>query len=86
MPVAMFFMLVIMRVHCPAAAPVCEDPTANNVGGALPCTYDPVCEDPTANNVGGALPCTYDPVCEDPVPTNVGGALPVLTRSGLRRS
>jgi hypothetical protein len=63
---------------CVLPDPVCEDPNATNVGGALPCTYpDPVCEDPNATNVGGALPCVYpDPVCEDPNATNFGGTLP----------
>jgi hypothetical protein len=54
---------------CPVIEPpdeVCEDESANNYGGQLPCTYDPdeVCEDESANNYGGQLPCTYDPeVC-----------------------
>jgi hypothetical protein len=68
------------RVEGVVPDPVCEDPTATNFGGALPCVYpDPVCEDPTATNFGGALPCVYpDPVCEDPTATNFGGALPCV--------
>ncbi len=38
----------------------CQDPSANNYGGPLPCTYYvQTCQDPSANNYGGSLPCTY---------------------------
>ena len=39
----------------------CQDPSATNYGGPLPCTYPQpqVCQDPGALNYGGSLPCTY---------------------------
>lgn len=44
---------------------LCEDPTANNQGQPLPCTFNPppvqLCQDPTANNQGQPLPCTFNP-------------------------
>lgn len=65
---------------------ICADPTALNVGGALPCIYPQnptLCTDVLANNFGGALPCTYtnpsgDPFCTDPAALNVGDALPCI--------
>ena len=60
------------------AAPTCQDTSANNRGGALPCTYTlPTCQDPAANNRGGALPCTYPaPTCQDPSANNFRGSIP----------
>jgi hypothetical protein len=56
---------------------VCQDTTAINYGGTLPCTYGLTCTDPAANNQGQALPCTYPPgICADPAATNHGQALP----------
>ena len=61
---------------------VCEDPSASNYHGSLPCTYPPqVCKDTTATNYGGALPCKYPPqnICvvnsftAVPVSINKGG-------------
>src|SRR3989344_7866290 len=45
----------------PGGGSTCQDTSANNFGGALPCTYPPAatCQDTSANNFGGALPCTY---------------------------
>lgn len=58
----------------------CQDPSAENYGGSLPCTYPPTtCEDPAATNYGGSLPCVYPPTtCEDPAATNYGGSLPCV--------
>src|SRR3989344_4425476 len=58
--------------------PTCQDPSATNYRGALPCTYPaPTCQDPYALNYRGALPCTYAaPTCQDPSATNYRGALP----------
>lgn len=57
---------------------ICTDPTANNNGGPLPCTYPPTtCTDPAANNQGQPLPCTYPPaICTDPAANNQGQPLP----------
>lgn len=57
---------------------ICNDSSATNFGGPLPCTYPPaMCEDPAATNFGGPLPCTYPPTtCEDPDASNFGGPLP----------
>ena len=64
----------------PPPVQTCQDPSASNYGGALPCTY-PVrtCQDPSASNYGGLLPCTY-PIrtCQDPSATNYGGLLPCV--------
>jgi uncharacterized repeat protein (TIGR01451 family) len=61
-------------------AQVCQDPSASNYHGALPCTYPApaqVCQDPSASNYHGALPCTYPPqLCQDPSANNYRGALP----------
>lgn len=58
----------------------CEDPTASNYGGSLPCVFPPTtCQDNTATNFGGPLPCVYPPTtCEDPAATNYGGPLPCV--------
>jgi len=38
----------------------CQDTTATNYGGTLPCRYQTqVCQDTTATNYGGTLPCRY---------------------------
>ncbi|MGH7249401.1 MAG: hypothetical protein ACREGC_00320, partial [Minisyncoccia bacterium] len=57
---------------------VCQDPTAINYHGALPCQYPAqVCQDPSAINYHGALPCQYPAqVCQDPSAINYHGALP----------
>ncbi|MFZ3011560.1 MAG: hypothetical protein WA060_00995 [Minisyncoccia bacterium] len=59
-------------------AQTCQDPSATNYGGALPCKYQAqTCQDPSATNYGGALPCKYPAqTCQDPSATNYGGALP----------
>jgi hypothetical protein len=56
----------------------CQNPSANNFGGPLPCTFPPTtCTDPAATNNGGPLPCTYPPTtCTDPAASNNGFALP----------
>ncbi|MEK7104434.1 MAG: fibronectin type III domain-containing protein, partial [Patescibacteria group bacterium] len=55
----------------------CQDPSATNYRGTLPCNYLQTCQDPSANNYRGASPCTYPPaVCQDPNATNYRGALP----------
>ncbi len=58
----------------------CQNPTANNYGGALPCTFPaPTCTDYTATNYGGALPCKYPAqvqTCQNPTAINYGGSLP----------
>ncbi|MBP9711646.1 MAG: DUF11 domain-containing protein [Candidatus Pacebacteria bacterium] len=57
----------------------CQDTTASNYGGSLPCTYPPqLCQDPSATNYHGTLPCQYyqQQVCNDPTATNYRGALP----------
>ncbi len=48
----------------PPAPTTCQDETATNYGGDLPCVYpDPpaptTCQDETATNYGGELPCVY---------------------------
>ena len=73
--------LNIQQFATPACTPppvqVCQDTTASNYGGALPCTYPiQTCQDTTASNYGGALPCTYPQVCRDTTAINYGGALP----------
>ena len=56
----------------------CQDSSATNKGGPLPCTYPPTtCTDPAATNQGDPLPCTYPPTtCTDPAATNQGDPLP----------
>lgn len=60
----------------------CQDPTADNFGGTLPCdfTSTTTCTDPTADNFGGALPCdfTSTTICIDTAANNYGGALPCV--------
>lgn len=64
----------------PTAPTTCQDSSATNFGGPLPCNYPPpsTCQDPAATNYGGALPCNYlpPPTCQDPLATNYGGVLP----------
>jgi uncharacterized repeat protein (TIGR01451 family) len=41
-------------------AQTCQDPSATNYGGPLPCKYPAqTCQDPSAINYGGSLPCRY---------------------------
>ena len=58
----------------------CQDTSAINYGGALPCRYQTlVCQDTTAINYGGTLPCryqTYYQTCQDTTAINYGGTLP----------
>ncbi len=50
----------------------CNDFTANNYGGSLPCTYSATtCTNPAATNYGGALPCQFPSnTCTDPMASN----------------
>ena len=61
-------------------AQVCQDTTATNYGGVLPCTYPvQVCQDPSAINYQGTLPCKYaTATCQNPTATNYGGLLPCV--------
>ncbi len=56
----------------------CQDTSANNYGGTLPCTYNnQTCRDTSAINYGGPLPCRYQvQTCRDTSANNYGGALP----------
>ena len=56
----------------------CQDTTASNYGGILPCTYIQVCQDPSALNYRGVLPCSYQQiqVCQDVNALNYRGVLP----------
>ena len=61
----------------------CQDPSATNYRGTLPCDYyQPIltCRDPNATNYRGTLPCNYyyQPIqtCQDPSATNYRGVLP----------
>jgi hypothetical protein len=58
-------------------AQTCQDTSAINYGGILPCTYPQICQDTTAINYQGTLPCRYlAPTCQNPSAINYGGALP----------
>ena len=54
----------------PPPVQTCQDPSATNYGGALPCQY-PVqtCQDPSAINYGGSLPCRYNTIVNNQIPT-----------------
>ncbi len=56
----------------------CQDYSASNYGGLLPCVYNlQTCQDPNATNYRGSLPCSYySQVCQDPNSINYRGALP----------
>ena len=57
----------------------CQDSSANNYGGYLPCTYNTqICQDSSAINYRGTLPCRYPQphVCQDPSAINYRGYLP----------
>lgn len=41
---------------------MCQDPNAQNFGGALPCRYVTTCQNPAAQNFGGPLPCIITPI------------------------
>jgi uncharacterized repeat protein (TIGR01451 family) len=58
--------------------PTCQDTTATNYRGTLPCTYPAqTCQDTTATNYGGTLPCKYPTqTCQDTTAINYGGTLP----------
>jgi uncharacterized repeat protein (TIGR01451 family) len=76
----------------PPPAQTCQDPSATNYGGSLPCRYPTpppppaqTCQDPSATNYGGSLPCRYPTpppppaqTCQDPSATNYGGSLPCI--------
>ena len=70
--------VVAFRVSSTVVQQTCQDPSATNYGGALPCTYPQaqVCQDPSATNYHGALPCAYPQLCQDSSATNYHGALP----------
>ncbi|HLP86883.1 MAG TPA: hypothetical protein VK153_03370, partial [Candidatus Paceibacterota bacterium] len=52
--------VVAFKISSNTTPEVCQDTSATNYGGPLPCTYPPqVCKDPNATNYGGALPCVY---------------------------
>ncbi|MCX6751470.1 MAG: hypothetical protein NT161_01740, partial [Candidatus Nomurabacteria bacterium] len=61
---------------------ICQDPSATNYRGTLPCDYyQPIltCRDPNATNYRGSLPCNYyqyPQTCQDPSATNYRGTLP----------
>lgn len=69
---------VSFRISSNVVPQLCQDTTATNYHGALPCTYPvQVCQDTSANNYGGTLPCTYPAqVCKDTSANNYGGTLP----------
>ncbi len=64
----------------PPPPTTCQDPSADNFGGALPCDYTSTttCQDHAADNFGGALPCDYTSTttCQDTNANNYGGTLP----------
>lgn len=64
----------------PTPPTTCQDPVADNFGGALPCDYTSTttCQDHAADNFGGALPCDYTSTttCQDSLANNYGGLLP----------
>ena len=63
----------------PPPPTTCQDPSADNFGGALPCDYTSTttCQDHAADNFGGTLPCDYtSTTCQDHAADNFGGALP----------
>ena len=58
---------------------MCQDPSAINYRGTLPCKYPTtqVCQDTNANNLGNPLPCTYPlQTCQDPSAINYRNTLP----------
>jgi len=63
--------------NTPDPPQTCQDNTATNFGGALPCVYPPpTCQDNTALNFGDPLPCVYPtptgyPSTPDPTWTQV---------------
>ncbi len=59
----------------PEQIQTCQDPSATNYGGALPCHYPTqTCQDSTALNYDGALPCRYQQ--QTPLPTVTLSASP----------
>jgi len=53
-------LVVSFHVSNTTTPQLCEDPTATNYKGSLPCTYPAqLCKDPSATNYNGALPCQY---------------------------
>jgi hypothetical protein len=65
----------------------CQDSSATNYRGVLPCTYYnynvQTCQDPSATNYRGILPCTYYnyntiQTCQDSSATNYRGVLPCV--------
>src|ERR1035437_398029 len=70
-------LVVSFHVSNTTQTQLCQDPSATNYNGALPCTYPPqLCKDTSATNYNGALPCTYPQLCQDPSANNYHGALP----------
>ncbi len=69
-------------------ANICADPSAVNVGGALPCVYPnnpTTCSDINALNFGGVLPCQYpgnSTTCTNTQANNYGGPLPCTFGTG----
>ena len=62
---------------------ICQDPSATNYRGSLPCNYYSVqvCQDQSATNYRGALPCAYYnnvQTCQDPSATNYRGISPCI--------
>jgi len=52
--------LVVYKVSNNVAPQLCNDPTATNYQGSLPCAYPAaLCQEPTATNYHGALPCVF---------------------------
>ena len=69
--------------QCSYPVYTCQDYSATNYGGSLPCNYYQaplVCQDPSATNYRGGLPCNYYnnyiQTCQDPSATNYRGTLP----------
>ena len=53
---------VVSCTSTPPPPQTCQDKSATNYGGALPCVYPPQkCTDTKATNYGGPLPCVYPP-------------------------
>jgi len=59
---------VTVSVNTPPA--LCQDTTATNYGGALPCTYAQRCTDSNATNYNQIGSCTYAQRCTDSNATN----------------
>lgn len=52
--------VVAFKISSNVAPQLCQDTSATNYNGALPCQYpQQLCRDTSATNYGGALPCHY---------------------------